>query len=356
MKPPEDTRYAALAARALARGAEEDAAAAGGLPDRAAAVAAIERALRARRRHRFVPWIAGGVAASVAAAAAVAIAIGWRGGGPRPAVVAAPDAPPLRPTAALAVTTVESDGASIESIAGSTPAGAGDRIAPGSTVNVAGDGRALLALDTGTRLRLGGRSRARVTALGTLQRFDLENGTLAADVAKLSPGSRFLIATADTEVEVKGTRFEVAWAPEASRCAPYVRTRVLVREGVVAVRFDGGEVHVAAGAAWPACGPEVPAPPTRARASHPHLTPRAAAVAVAAPAPAVAPAGDASTLAEQNSLFAAALAARRAGNAGEAVRWLDRLIARYPDGQLADTARAERRRLLAPDGESAPAP
>jgi hypothetical protein len=353
MKTPEpDTRYAALAAKALARRADEDAATTSVLPDRTAAIAEIERALQARRRRRFVPWVAA-IAGGVAAAAAIALAIGGRGL-PGPADVAAEPPRGAPPTPALAVTAVESDGASIESSAGSRPAGAGERIAPGSTVHVAGAGRAVLALETGTRLRLGGSSRARVTALGALQRFDLEDGTLAADVAKLPPGSRFLITTADTEVEVKGTRFEVAWAAEAAPCAPHVRTRVVVHEGVVAVRFDGGEVRVTAGAAWPACPPPVPSPP--ARASHPHPTHPRVTAATTVPAPAPAPTVDPSTLAEQNGLFAAALAARRRGNIDEAIRWLDHLIARHPDGQLAESARAERRRLLDQGGESAAAP
>jgi TolA-binding protein len=63
---------------------------------------------------------------------------------------------------------------------------------------------------------------------------------------------------------------------------------------------------------------------------------------------------DPSTLAEQNDLFAAALSARRRGDLGEAVHWLDRLIARYPDGQLIESARAERKRLLEAGGEKAP--
>jgi ferric-dicitrate binding protein FerR (iron transport regulator) len=351
--PAQETRYAALAARALARGAEEDGAAAGVLLDRPAALQAIERALQARRRRRFVPWLA----ASVAAAAAIVLAFAWHGS-PGP-VVAARRRPPVSPVAAPAVTAIESESASIESTAGVRLASTGERIAPGSTVSVAGAGRALLALDTGTQLQIGGSSRARVTALGSLQRFDLEAGTLEAHVAKLVPGDRFLIATADTEVEVKGTRFQVAWAAEASSCAPYVRTRVVVHEGVVAVRFAGGEVHVAAGSAWPACAPAAPlpaAPPSPARASHRHPARPAVAAAAPAPVPAPAPALDPSTLAEQNGLFAAALAARRRGDAGEAVRWLDRLISRHPEGQLADSARAERRRLLDQGEESPTAP
>jgi hypothetical protein len=41
------------------------------------------------------------------------------------------------------------------------------------------------------------------------------------------------------------------------------------------------------------------------------------------------------------------LAAERRGDLDEAERWLDQLMSRYPGGQLADSARAARRRLEA---------
>ena len=77
---------------------------------------------------------------------------------------------------------------------------------------------------------------------------------------------------------------------------------------------------------------------------HPHPTHTPPKATASAPAP-VAPA-DPSTLAEQNDLFAAALAARRRGDVIDAIHWLDRLIARYPTGPLSDSARAERHRLI----------
>jgi ferric-dicitrate binding protein FerR (iron transport regulator) len=177
----------------------------------------------------------------------------------------------------------------------------------------------------------------------------------------LGPGRRFLITTPDAEVEVKGTRFEVAVGPEPSTCAPHVRTRVTVQEGLVAVRFRAGEVQLAAGATWPACGPEKaassdepaavsPAPARQAKTGVPR-----AAVAMPPVAPRPAPATPASTLAEQNDLFAAALAASRRGDTAEALDWLDRLLARYPNGQLVDSARAERRRLLQAGARREPA-
>jgi hypothetical protein len=150
---------------------------------------------------------------------------------------------------------------------------------------------------------------------------------------------------------VKGTRFEVAIVPTPSACAPFARTQVMVQEGVVAVRFAGGEVRLPAGSVWPSCSP----PPSPVRGT-PGRTrqPRASAPAADSRPPAAQQRADASTLAEQNDLFAAALAARRRGDLREAIQWLDRLIARYPTGQLIDSARAERQRLNDVSREKAP--
>jgi ferric-dicitrate binding protein FerR (iron transport regulator) len=344
MKTPEDdSPYTRLAARALARRASDDANASG-LPDRTATVDAITRAIRARGRRRVTPW----VLVSVAAAAAVLFVAGWRGrsddtaakGGHVPGD--APQAP------GLAVAAVNGAGASIEAADGARAASPGARVVAGTSVRVAGDGHLLLALDTGTRLRLGASTATRVTALGATQRFDLESGTLEAEVAKLPIGGRFLIATADAEVEVKGTRFEVTVVPEPSRCAPFVRTQVTVHEGVVAVRFGGGEIRLPAGSVWPTC-PTAIAPPTPARHLRPPRAPAATVAATERP-----PRNDPSTLAAQNDLFAAALSARRRGENAEAIRWLDRLIARYPEGPLSESARAEHRRLVEAGGPKEP--
>ena len=347
--PEDDPRYARLAAKVLERGAADDeAGTATTLPDRTASVAAIERALRARGRRRLVPWLGWGVAA---AAAAVLLSVGWRSlrpTEPAPAGGVARSAAPAETK--LSVADVDGLGAAIETLEGVRPATRGDRIAAGTSVRVPGAGHLLLALDTGTRLRVGASSRVRLTALGATQRFDVESGTLEADVAKVPLGGRFIVATGDAEVEVKGTRFEVAVVPTPSACAPFARTQVMVQEGVVVVRFAGGEVRLPAGSVWPACPPPAPAVHgSRSRPRQPHAS---------ASAPDSAPSGaqrtDPSTLAEQNDLFAAALAARRRGDLGEAIHWLDRLIARYPTGQLIDSARAERQRLIELTGERAP--
>jgi len=338
-------RYAQLAAKALARRGQEEANATGTPVDRTAAIAAIDEALRARKQRR-VAGVGWGV---IAAAAVVVLVIGWQG---LRAPAATADSAARTP-APLAVTAVEGVDASIETATGTMAASAGNRITAGTWVRVPSAGRLLLALDSGTRLRVGASSRARVTELGAMQRFDLERGTLSAEVAKLPPGGRFVIGTADAEIEVRGTRFDVVVDPGVSACAPFVRTRVVVHEGVVAVRFEGDEVRLTAGSTWPNCAtPAAPPAPPPARIGHA----RAPHAQIAPPAGSGSPAAvvDSSTLAEQNDLFAAALAARRRGDAGEAIRWLDRLIARYPNGQLIDSARAERQRLIESGGGSAP--
>ena len=334
----DDSRYARLAAKLLSRRAHGDAAAAPTrVPDRAASVAAIERALRARTRRRAARRLGWGAAA---AAAAVLLAVGWRSLRSSPPVDTRAVAPIDRSAeTTLAVAEVEGSATGIETPQGMRAASRGDRIAAGTIVRVFGPAPLVLALDTGTRLRVGAASRVRPTSLGAVQRFDIESGTLEADVAKVLPGGRFIVATTDAEVEVKGTRFEVTVAGTPSPCAPFARTRVTVQEGVVVVRSAGGEDRLPAGSTWPDCPAGAAAQLAHGRTHLAHPAPPA----TNAPS---APSADPSTLAEQNDLFAAALAARRRGQIDEAVRWLDRLIARYPKGQLISSARAERQRLL----------
>jgi outer membrane protein assembly factor BamD (BamD/ComL family) len=54
----------------------------------------------------------------------------------------------------------------------------------------------------------------------------------------------------------------------------------------------------------------------------------------------------ASKLAEQNDLFAQGVAARRAGDGTRAVAAFDLLLSRYPSSALAESAMAERMRVL----------
>jgi hypothetical protein len=76
-----------------------------------------------------------------------------------------------------------------------------------------------------------------------LERVALAEGTLDLKVRKLGEGERFLVATDDAEVEVRGTVFEVE--AHAGKIA-----RVAVSEGKVEVRHRRAVSIVAAGGAW----------------------------------------------------------------------------------------------------------
>ena len=230
----------------LARGAADDeAGTATTLPDRTASVAAIERALRARGRRRLVPWLGWGVAA---AAAAVLLSVGWRSlrstePARRRAAVARGAARGRHEARGRRRRRLRAPRSRRRTAPGPRPAAIGSRPerpcacrAPAICCSRSIRARACASAPS---------SRVRLTALDATQRFDVESGTLEAEVAKVPLGGRFIVATGDAEVEVKGTRFEVAVVPTPSACAPFARTQVMVQEGVVVVRFAGGEVRLA---------------------------------------------------------------------------------------------------------------
>lgn len=72
----------------------------------------------------------------------------------------------------------------------------------------------------------------RIESTGAVEVVSLHDGTIRIDAVHLEPGQRFLVATNDAEVEVRGTVFEV----EARRGE---LTRVAVIAGRVEVRREG---------------------------------------------------------------------------------------------------------------------
>jgi TolA-binding protein len=127
---------------------------------------------------------------------------------------------------------------------------------------------------------------------------------------------------------------------------------------VVTVRRGGGqEVHLTAGASWPPdCQPpapavETPAAPARPapRPHHRLAAPPEAPPPAAEPPPVAAP-PPLSTLAEQNDLFSDALQAHRDGDTRRALRRLDELLTRYPNGPLTESAQIERSKLRSERG------
>ncbi|MBS2019571.1 MAG: FecR domain-containing protein [Deltaproteobacteria bacterium] len=240
----------------------------------------------------------------------------------------------------------------------------GARVGEGTELVTAASSEAHLDFDSGSRVTLGGSARVRLVEQSNKKRFAISAGSLTAKVAKLGVNERFVVATPDAEIEVRGTAFRVSVVAPDPACEGGTPTRLVVDEGVVVVRHGGHEERVAAGGKWPACAtataatasPVVapvavsPAAPraTAKVAPEPSTPTTTAAGASPAPVAARAPATDASSrLAEQNDLFDEAMRAKRAGDTGSALAKLEQLRASYPGGPLSENADVERMRILA---------
>jgi hypothetical protein len=334
--------YARLAARALARGdGEEREPPAPSAENRARMIGAVEAALRAKRARLL--WRRGAYAALAVAAAVGAVGVGVRAWRAPSAVVAA-----VGPTKNLGVSAPGSPAAQAASSAladgladASQPPLAsledGEALAPGSHIVARRRGHALLAFATGTRLTVEDGGDLTLVDGGPDSVVSLAHGALRADVPELAAGASLRVRTSDAEVEVRGTSFRVA-ADEAP--CEGAATRVEVYEGTVTIRHAGAEERVEAGSSWPrgcvavsARASSLAGAATRGRA------PSAAATAKA-------PAVSASSLVEQNDLFAAALASKQAGDVGAAIERFAAFTSRYPASPLAESAAAHRMKLL----------
>ena len=89
------------------------------------------------------------------------------------------------------------------------------------------------------------------------------------------------------------------------------------------------------------------APASSSSTSRPAIAPYAEHSEIAVPdADTIVPPVEGSRLAEQNDLFSAAMAAEWRGQYAAALRKLDELIFRFPNGPLTESAHGERRRIL----------
>jgi hypothetical protein len=236
-------------------------------------------------------------------------------------------------------------------------------LASGDRVVTAAGAHAEIALSTGTSVVLAPSADVTFTHVEHAQTFAVTSGGVNARVAKLHQGERFLVRTSDTEVEVRGTVFEVTVVPPDPSCGDGTSTRVAVSEGVVVVRNHGVETRVAAGERWPAgCVASAPA-------SAPPVTPVAPGAAVgsasacpsasisnapSAPSapdslaptapPSVAPPGP---LALRNDLFNEALAAKYRGDLTGALAGFESYLGKFPEGEHAESASVQRMRILA---------
>ena len=233
----------------------------------------------------------------------------------------------------------------------------GDSIVRGSYVTTSPGARVVMTDATGTELVLAGDAEMSVVEDGATRAYALDRGALDLHVAKLGDAERLIVHTSDADVEVRGTRFRVEILEQPAQCGDGAnRTRVLVQEGVVSVRRAGVQSRVAAGETWPSCAASrkaaadssaTSAGATSASATSASATSEGAtsegAMGASAGASGAAPP---STLEEQNDLFALGTEKKRRGDAAGAAEAFDRLLARYPNGPLAENAAAERMRAL----------
>ena len=234
-------------------------------------------------------------------------------------------------------------------------------------------GEVRIGAPRGTTLALEGGGELTVNEASVMQRYELRVGAVRARVAKLVAGERFIIATADAEVEVHGTAFRVAVVPADPACGGGTITRVAVTEGVVSVRRGDTEVRVTPGHVWPeqcetatTAAASAPTGGSRARlrsgtqrgvasramttasgiaAPATETTPAAPSTEPSAPA-VVPPPPSSSELAAQNDLYASAVRAKRRGMGSQAVRILERFSRLYPTAPLSESAAAQRMKLL----------
>lgn len=299
----------------------------------AALAGAIRLRARAERRRRIVASFA--VAAGVVAIAGGATLAARRDTG---AVAAKTELGVLRQASGVVVVR---DGRPEQP-------SANERIAEGAELRTSDGSEARLEFESGTRVTASGGARLRLVEQSKRKRFALEAGTIFAKVAKLGADDRFVVATPDAEIEVRGTAFRVSLVAPDAACGGGTPTRLDVSEGVVVVRHDGEETRVPAGESWPKCAKAAPRSSSAAVETAPAPPPAAVSHASADRA---APAS-ASHLAEQNDLFDQAMREKREGRTGASVGTLERLLARYPRGPLAENAAVERMRMLAASSPS----
>jgi ferric-dicitrate binding protein FerR (iron transport regulator) len=329
-----DAPYAFEAAKVLAA-ARSGTVAPPSAQSRENAIAALASAMGERRRVQRQRRVAG-----LAAAAGALIALGV--GGLRHF------SPPVEETTTVVATQV-GPGAQLfrAGRAGTLDEGSavssGDRVAAGGGLS--------MRLSTGTTLNVEAASELQIVDAGPAMRLALLKGAVRAKVAKLHQGQRFVVATPDAEIEVRGTAFRLVASAADTICDEPSSTRLEVSEGVVAVRHGGAVTLVGAGGVWPAgCHrrPVVtPLPPARVpSAPQPPRARRTVAMAHPAPLPPSLP-DPGSTLAEQNDLFGRAVAARRSGDRQAALERFFELERRFPASPLGESSMVERMRLVA---------
>jgi|SRR5450631_2050312 len=248
---------------------------------------------------------------------------------------------------------------------------ASQTLVPGDVIRYGEGGTASSGSVSGVEVTLAPASQLRIDEVGPTPRFFLMSGGLRARVGELGRGEHVVVETPDSEVEVRGTVFAVEISPPSRSCS--ASSTIEVAEGMVWVRSGDKQVLLDAGQGWhtPCSKLEVsdeppsdtadgelavaPGPtdaPARSTArssstSRPAIAPYDGRSEIVVPdADTIVPPVEVSHLAEQNDLFSAAMAAEWRGQYAAALRTLDELISRFPNGPLTESADGERRRIL----------
>jgi ferric-dicitrate binding protein FerR (iron transport regulator) len=232
-----------------------------------------------------------------------------------------------------------------------------ERVSVGSDDEVvtAAEGRARAWLASGTEVDIDPQSRVRLvgdragssskarTVEGGNEAVVLGAGRVTLRVPKLGPQRTFAVQTPEATVVVHGTAFSVE-----RRATPddAPRTTVDVTEGSVAVRRDGTEILLHAGDRWSsgsAVAREREVEPKVEPATKPNPPTKRTVIGTAKGAEL---SEKSSSLAAENRLLQAAMAARQQGDARRAVQLASELLTRFPASPLAEEALVERMRAL----------
>src|SRR5262249_44900442 len=126
-------------------------------------------------------------------------------------------------------------------LAASVPVSAGDRIVARAA------SKARIKLATGATLVLEDGGDVSIVEHAANQVFSLAAGALRAGGAQLRRGQRFVIRTANAELEARGTSFRVARVRGVPSCGSDLSTKLTVFENVVATRANDREVSIEPG-------------------------------------------------------------------------------------------------------------
>jgi len=113
----------------------------------------------------------------------------------------------------------------------------GATIAPGGVLEIAGEGEASFLVGRAAEVRLSGPARVAFDGTSQKPRLRLDSGRLAVEIAHRRADEGFAVLTAQGRIEVRGTRFVVAYAEQNS----YVH----VEQGEVAA-YRAGDVSPSA--------------------------------------------------------------------------------------------------------------